>query len=331
MKLECYTYTSAEVSSVDPNGKVLVIGGSGFVGANVLNRLIQDGIKAIGFDVALPPPILNHKIKVVKGDMLDLPHLLHTINHYGIKGIIHTSAIMPSTGSEVSPTRTMRINVEGTLNVLEAARLAHLKRVVFCSTVAACGSYGLVKVREDDPPKYPFGWIYGLSKFTAEQICVHYLENFGVDVVTVRFTNVFGPGQRPFRKPFIAGAQMIDWFVQSAVKEGKIELDGVRDTEKDFTYVSDVVEGVLLAYEKEKLQHRLFNISSGKLTSTEEIIDVIAELLPNVSINVGPGVEEVLPYFDISRAEEELGYHPKYDLKRAITEYIEWLKSQPQP
>ena len=314
---------------LDPKGRVLVIGGSGFVGANILNRFIQDGKEAIGFDVAPPPRILSGKTEVLKGDILDLPRLLYITDHYNIEGIIHTSAIMPSTGSEDSPTRTMRINVEGTLNVLEVARLARLKRVVFCSTLAACGSYGLVRVKEDDPPKYPFGWIYGLSKFTAEQICHHYFKNFGVDVITVRFTNIYGPGQRPFKKPFIAGAQMIDWFVHSALKDGKIEVDGVRDTEKDYTYIKDVVDGVLLAYEKEDPQHRLFNISSGKLTSTDEIIEVISELFPDIDIKVGPGVEEVLPYFDISRAMRELGYKPKFDLKKAVKEYIKWLNKQP--
>lgn len=307
---------------------ILVTGASGFVGSNILQTLVEKGKSAVGYDVASPPPDLFGRVTVVKGDILDLSRILHLTNQYNVNGVIHTIAIMPSTGSEDMPAQAMKINVEGTLTILEAARLLNFRRVVFCSTVSACGDRGLVKVKEDDPSVFPFHEIYGLSKFMAEQLCLYYNERFGVDVVIVRFTNVYGPGQRPFRKPFIAGAQPIDWFLHSALSDGMIEMEKGRETRKDYTYIKDVVQGVLLAYEKEKPKYRLYNISSGKLTTIDEIIKAIKRVLPNVSANIGPGVEEALPYFDISRAQDDLGYQPLYDIEKAVPDYLDWLRSR---
>lgn len=307
---------------------VMVTGASGFVGSSILQKLLDNGKSAIGFDVASPPPHLFGKATVVKGDILDLSRILHLSKQYNVEGIIHTIAIMPSTGSEEMPAQTMRINVEGTITILEVARLLNLRRVVFCSTVSACGDKGLVKVKESDPSALPFHEIYGLSKFMAEQLCLYYNERFGVDVVIVRFTNVYGPGQRPFRKPFIAGAQPIDWFLHSALSDRTIKMEKGRETQKDYTYVKDVVQGVILAYSKEKPKYRLYNISSGKLTHMDEIITVIRRVLPDVSINIGPGIEEALPYFDISRAQDDLGYRPEYQVQKAIPDYIDWLRSR---
>ncbi|MGA2767024.1 MAG: NAD(P)-dependent oxidoreductase [Candidatus Bathyarchaeia archaeon] len=307
---------------------VLVTGASGFVGSNILQALVKEGKSAVGYDAAPPPPHLFGKVEVVKGDILDLSRILHLAKQHNIEGAIHTIAIMPSTGSEDMPLQTMKINVGGTLTILEAARLLNFKRVVFCSTVSACGDRGLVKVKESDPSALPFHEIYGLSKFVAEQLCLYYNERFGVDTVIVRFTNVYGPGQRPFRKPFIAGAQPIDWFIHSALSDGTIEMEKGRETRKDYTYIKDVVRGVLLAYEKEKPKYRLYHVSSGKLTTVDEIIKVIKQVLPNISVNIGPGIEEALPYFDMSRAQDDLGYQPQYDIEKAVPDYIDWLRSR---
>ena len=307
---------------------VMVTGASGFVGSSILQKLLDEGKNAIGFDVASPPPHLFGKATVVKGDILDLSRILHLAKEYNVEGIIHTIAIMPSTGSEDMPAQTVRINVEGTMTILEVARLLDLRRVVFCSTVSACGDKGLVKVKERDPSALPFHEIYGLSKFMAEQLCLYYSEKFGVDVVVVRFTNVYGPGQRPFKKPFIAGAQPIDWFLHSALTDKTIEMEKGLETQKDYTYIKDVVQGVILAFSKEKPKYRLYNISSGKLTRMDEIVKVISRVLPDVSINIGPGIEELLPYFDISRARDDLGYRPEYDVQKAIPDYIDWLRNR---
>src|SRR4030067_3587886 len=136
--------------------RVMVTGASGFVGSSILQKLLDEGKNAIGFDVASPPPHLFGKATVVKGDILDLSRILHLAKEYNVEGIIHTIAIMPSTGSEDMPAQTVRINVEGTMTILEVARLLDLSRVVFCSTVSACGDKGLVKVKERDPSALPF-------------------------------------------------------------------------------------------------------------------------------------------------------------------------------
>jgi nucleoside-diphosphate-sugar epimerase len=309
---------------------VLVTGASGFVGSYVLQKLVEDGKSAVGYDAAPPPPYLKDEIRkrVIKGDILDFTRLFSLIRDQGVEGIIHTIAMQPSTGSEEMPVQAMKINVDGTLNVLEAARLADLRRVVFCSTVSVYGNRGLTKVKEDEPPLLPFEEVYGLSKFAAEQLCLWYHKRFGVDAVTLRLVGVYGPGQRPFKKPFIAGAQPIDWFVHSALKDGRVEAEEIGDMKKDYTYVKDVAQGIFLAYEKEKPKYRLYNISGGKLIAIDEIVRAIRKVLPNVSVKVGPGAGEILPYPDISRARVDLNYEPQYDIERAIADYVEWLRKE---
>jgi nucleoside-diphosphate-sugar epimerase len=126
--------------------------------------------------------------------------------------------------------------------------------------------------------------------------------------------------------PFIAGAQPIDWFVHSALKHGRIEMGQGGDTQKDFTYVKDVVQGILLAYEKEEPTYRLYNLSSGKHILFRDVTNVIKKLLPDVSVNIGPGVLEVQGLQDISRARSDLDYEPQYDLEKGVKDYIQWLR-----
>ena len=180
---------------------VMITGGTGFVGSNINRTLIQEGTKTLAYDLqdrqsAVTADVAD-KTTLVKGDLLDLAKMLGTVRKYGVEGIIHTAADMsPRDAGVESPIWTFKANVEGTANVLETARLADLKRVVYTST---CGVYGYLdridehSQTEDEAPN-PRG-PYAITKYMGELMCRNYFESYGIDVVILRLPIMYGPGR----------------------------------------------------------------------------------------------------------------------------------------
>jgi nucleoside-diphosphate-sugar epimerase len=222
-----------------------------------------------------------------------------------------------------------RVNLGGTINVLEAARLNGLERVVYISSIGTLTAKKYEPLDEEHPVllpnEGPGGGAYGAAKVASECFCWSYYEGHGVDFVALRLSAVYGLSmQYPiYIKPM----------VENAVKGVPTKFRSGGDLPRDYTYVKDVANVVFLALnvDKAKLKDRIFLIGTGgKLVTPKELVGIIKEFIPNAEIEIGPGVEEwdkhEIRYrgvINIKRAKEQLGYEPQYDIRRGVKDYID--------
>lgn len=323
---------------------ILVTGGNGLIGANIVRILaeVHDDEVVI---VDASPDLAEHsvltevadKVKYVQGSVTDLALLLRTIKDHGVTEAVHGAAIIAGAAAR-RPSEALEVNILGTVNMLEAARIVGLRRVVALSSSAVMGDpEDLNTPRREDDIMLPAVGIYPISKLTCELLVNTYRSLYDVDAAIVRPRSVYGPGRWSVHHPMPV-PQVIH-----AVQRGE---DVIRpsgsDTKFDLTYVKDEANGIisLLKFDK-ALPHAVYNISAGRNVSMGEVFEVLRGLRPDVTIEVGPGLwEGVLPtgrqrdasYHssqrppqDVSRIREDIGFAPTWPVERAVPDYLTWL------
>jgi len=310
---------------------ILITGGAGFLGAHIARALLQRGDPVVIYDnlsTGLPqnPAGFQDRTKLVNGDILDLSFLLRTIIAEKVKRIIHTAALVSFAPSVEKPVLTAKINIEGTLNILEASRIAGIERVMDVSSEEVYGHFQYEPADEDHPfsPTAP----YAISKVAGEGFGQFYHRFFGLDVVTIRTSWVYGPGLPRARPP--------KTFIENGLVSIPTEMVSGSDHRIDHTYIDDFVQGALLAFDVKNPKHRVFNISSGRAYTFKEMAQMVIQIIPSAKITVGPGL---LPYFEgvegpqkgalnIHRAQSELGYQPHYDLFEGLKRYVNSIRKE---
>lgn len=324
---------------------VLVTGAAGFIGGNVVRILYERGEKPIGFDVGRVGPNsvlwdIKDEIPWAAGTIVDLSQLLRVVKEHKVEGIIHTAAQLGEANNE-RPVDAVRVNVEGTVNVLEAARILDLRRVVCCSSSTVVGAQTDLEkhVKEDDPPIVPQSGIYPVLKLATEGLVYNYQSLFGVSAVCVRPSRVYGPGSAPER----GKGHPIQFLTVEAVNGRDVDLETGADTLVDYTYVKDEAQGIILAYEAKSPTYTLYNLSYGDLRNPRQMAEVLTRLFPKWTGKLGPGLwpgwipkmELTGPAWqfslrsplDVSRAKTDLGYKP-HDIDSAIPDYVRWLRDR---
>ena len=254
----------------------LVTGGAGFIGSNIVEELVGRGEKVkvldnfiTGFRENLAP--FMDKIELIEGDIRDKIALGRALA--GVDFVIHQAALRSVPKSVDDPFTTNEINVFGTLNLLMAAKEAKIKRVVYASSSSAYGDVKRFPQRETDRamPISP----YGVSKLAAENYCVTFAKTFGLETVSLRYFNVFGPRQNPESKY----SAVIPAFLFKMVKGESpvVEWDGKQA--RDFTYVANVVMANLNACTAKGVSGEVFNVACGTTTSVIEIVDELNRIL----------------------------------------------------
>lgn len=303
---------------------VLVTGGSGFIGAAVTHEIIGMGRKAVVFSRTGKSERLagiENSIEIIKGDISDFPLLLKVIKNYDISCIIHMAFFTDIQQLEASPQKGIDINCKGFLNILEAARSSGIERVVWTSSAAVYGEtdrYGQLPVNEE-APFYPLN-VYGQYKAWCEWMGGHYHNKLGVRNISLRPTIVFGSG-RWFRG---SAAYAYDLFHGPA--SGKPVVLEWGDQLVDWIYVKDLARAIVLAGTLGKLNHRTFNICGHRAT-VADAAEMVKKLEPLADIKVLSGKRPMwVPYLDMTRSENELGYRPSYSLEDAFSEYMKEIK-----
>jgi UDP-glucose 4-epimerase len=229
--------------------------------------------------------------------------------------VFHQGALPSVPRSVQDPLTTSAVNVEGTLNVLLAARDEGVRRVVFASSSSVYGNCGeLPRVESQNPdPISP----YGVSKLAAERYCVSFARVYPLETVALRYFNVFGPNQDPTSQY----AAVVPRFVTAVAEERPISVYGNGDQKRDFTFVANVVDANLLAADGPGVSGRVLNVATGRATSVNELADTIGAVL-------GKEVErEFHPertgdvrdsWAEIGRARELLGWQPRIDLEEGL-------------
>lgn len=313
--------------------KVLITGGMGVMGAEASRKFVKEGFRPVIFARTRKESLIRDildKVDIELGDVSDLPSLLHAIKKHSVTHIVHAAALV-SAGCAVNPPMGVQVNVVGTMNVLEAARLFDIKRVVYTSAKGAYGpfvgeyEYPTYKPVTEDHPKNPVR-MYDSTKFMGENACMYYNEYMGLDVVALRFGTTYAVGK---------GTHGIHGVIGRIIEEPfhgrpfRIAKGG--DEKDDFIYNKDSAQGIFLACVAEKLQHRIFNIATGVGVTLKDFANAVRKQIPNADIEVGPGLaffERPFMYsvFDISRAKAELGYKPEYDVEKGVADYIESMR-----
>lgn len=318
-------------------GAVMVTGGTGVIGAWVTRQLVEQGTKVVTYsrhlDTALVKDIMG-RFDSMLGDIGDLPRLIQTVKQYKVDRIIHLSAILGEQ-PETNPREGYRVNAEGTLNVLEVARLMDVKRVVCASSKAVYdvtrGDYGhpAYKPMAEDYPRIP-NTVYGTTKVFVENMGLDFNRVYGLDFVALRFSSPYGIG-RLARHGIVSITSRI---IESAMLNQPLDIPQGAEQKDDFIYHRDVANGIVLACFADKLEHRIFNIGSGKGETLTHMIEIMSKIMGRkVPITIGPGLDYLrrrrtnrYSVFNIERAGKELGYSHGYDLESGVRDYVETMR-----
>ena len=299
----------------------VVTGGAGFIGSHLVERLLRDHPAAsvrvldnfsTGSETNLPfAAAAGERLQIVRGDIRDLPTVERVAA--GAAVIFHQAAMRSVPRSVADPLGANDHNVNGTLTVLEAARRAGVKRVVYASSSSVYGDRPDLPKREDQPPA-PIS-PYAVSKAAGEQYAAVWHRLYGVETIGLRYFNVFGPRQDPASEY----AAVIPRFILWALTRAPLEIHGDGQQSRDFTYIDNVVEANCLAADAPGAAGQAFNVGCGERVSLLQIAARLEELLGHpVARRHTPSRAGDVPHTlaDIDRAKRLLGYTPLVRVRR---------------
>jgi nucleoside-diphosphate-sugar epimerase len=315
--------------------RVLVTGGAGFIGSHIVDRLLRKDLEVVVIDNLTDGrlwKIAHHKdegeFHFVKGDILDFPVVRRIMK--GIDAVFHEAALASVRLSVENPLLANEINVKGTLNLLKASSDLGVKRFIYASSAAVYGDTESSQKREDMPtrPSSP----YGISKLAAENYVKIFQRLYGLETVSLRYFNVYGPRQRFDINCAYGG--VITIFLNRLLKNMSLVIFGDGEQTRDFIFVDDIVEANMLALNSRNACGDVFNIGTGVGVSVNQIAELLKELLgkkdlKNIYKEPRPA-ESRHGYADITKAEKTLGFHPKSDIKKGLTDLVNWYKSFPK-
>ncbi|MDB6028549.1 MAG: Epimerase [Verrucomicrobiales bacterium] len=312
----------------------LVTGGAGFIGSHVCERLLKDGhaVWALDdlnpfYDVALKQRNIRDIQKLAKpftfvqGDITDAPAVNELFGSVKFDQIIHLAARAGVRPSLAEPALYQRVNVEGTVNILEAARLTGVKKLTIASSSSVYGVNSKIPFSESDPI---FSAIspYAASKLACEALGHVYHHVYKMDVAMLRFFTVYGPRQRP--------DLAIHKFAHLISTGKPIPVFGDGSTKRDYTFVEDILEGILGCTRRE-LGFEVFNLGESQTIELSYLITLIEKALGKKAIidrqPSQPG-DVPITFADVSKARQMLGYRPRVKIEEGIPKFVEWFKSQ---
>jgi len=301
---------------------IVVTGGLGFIGSNLVEALIEEN-EVIIIDNLTSGKLINiehlenENLKLIKGSItdLDLKSIFNDVDY-----VFHEAALISVPESISNPLIYNEINVNGTLNVLIAAKDADVKKVVFASSSAVYGDNESLPINEDAPikPLSP----YAVNKAAGEMYCQVFTENYGLPTVSLRYFNVFGPRQDPDS----AYAAVIPKFINNILKGEKPVIYGDGNQSRDFIPVKQVVKANIQASQSGKTG--VFNVALGKRTTINQLLNIINDVMGTdvEPIYLDPRKGDIKhSVADISRAES-FGFNPNPEFKADLSDTVNWFK-----
>jgi UDP-glucuronate 4-epimerase len=310
----------------------LVTGGAGFIGSHVCERLLRDGHRVQAFDDLndfYDPQIkrrnlqdiqsLNRPFTFIHGDLTDVRAVGELFSAAKFDQVIHLAARAGVRPSLEQPALYQRVNVEGTVNLLEAARLAGVKKITLASSSSVYGVNAKVPFSETDPV---FSAVspYAASKLACEALGHVYHHVHGMDVAMLRFFTVYGPRQRP--------DLAIHKFTK-LIEDGRpIPVFGDGSTARDHTFIADIVDGVL-ACTKGEFGFEIFNLGESQTIRLDKLIGTIESALGKKAVidrqPLQPG-DVPITFADISKAQRMLGYNPRVKAEAGVPLFVDWFR-----
>jgi nucleoside-diphosphate-sugar epimerase len=304
----------------------LVTGGAGFIGSHLAEELTRRGHRVRVADSLITGKRANllhvKGVEFLEGDLADLAFAHRAVD--GTDYVLHQAAIPSVPRSVKDPIASHRANVEATVNVLVAARDARVRRLVFAGSSSAYGNTPTLPKREDMPssPLSP----YALQKVVGEQYLQMFRRLYGLETVSIRYFNVFGPRQDPTS----AYSGVISVFATALLENRAPVIYGDGEQTRDFTYVANVVDGVLRACDAPEANGEVINVATGSRISLNQLFrtmrDVVGGTLEPAYADVRPGdVKD--SQADIAKAQRLLGYQPIVSFEDGLKRTIEWYRT----
>jgi nucleoside-diphosphate-sugar epimerase len=305
----------------------LVTGGAGFIGSHLAEELERRGERVRVVDDLSTGHRRNlahlRTVQLVEGDLAD-PDVARRAME-GVDYVLHEAAIPSVPRSVKDPVTSNRANIDATLNVLVAARDARVKRVVYAASSSAYGDAAALPKREDMPtaPLSP----YALQKLVGEQYMKLFTSLYGLETVSIRYFNVFGPRQDP-SSPY---SGVISLFATALLQGRQPSICGDGEQTRDFTYVANVIDGVLRACTAPKASGEVINVATGGRVSINELCAAMARL---IGVEGSPAHVEPRPgdvrdsQADITKARELLGYEPIVSFEDGLARTVQWYREQ---
>jgi len=305
--------------------RILVTGAAGFIGSNLTNKLIELGAEVIGIDNLfngslenLENVIENKNFKFKKGDIRDLTFLLDVFEDIDI--LYHEAAFTSVPQSILMPESCNDVNVNGTLNILNAARKMDVEKIIFASSASVYGDLPELPKREDMTclPISP----YGVSKMTCEAYMQVYHQIYGLKTVSLRYFNVFGPRQKD--SPY---SGVIAIWLERLINNKDLIIYGDGEQSRDFTYVKDVIQANILAAEYD-IKGEILNIGANSPINLTNLAKLFFEITNREDLEIiytDPRPGDILhSYGDISKAKSKIKYQPQYTQKEGLKDYFIW-------
>lgn len=305
--------------------KIIVTGAAGFIGSNLTDKLLELEAEVIGIDNLfngrlenLEIALKNKNFQFHKGDIRDLNFLLDMFE--GVKIIYHQAAFTSVPQSVKMPQNCNDVNVNGVLNVLNAARKKNVEKVIFASSASVYGDTPKLPKKED-MPRLPIS-PYGVAKLACEAYMQIYYHLYRLKTISLRYFNVYGPRQRD--SPY---SGVIAIWLGRIIRNEDLIIFGDGKNSRDFTYIKDVVQANLLAAEKNTVGE-IINIGANSPIKLTNLAKLILKLTNKENLKIiytDPRPGDILHSFgDISKAKSLLGYQPKYNQEDGLRDYFNW-------
>jgi nucleoside-diphosphate-sugar epimerase len=297
--------------------RVLVTGGGGFIGSNLVRALLErgDAVRVLdNFSTGSRSNLEGLDVDVLEGELRSYERVHNAVR--GVEVVYHLGALGSVPRSVQDPLTSNAVNVDGTLNVLLAARDEGVRRVVFASSSSVYGSSGTLPRTEEmaTDPISP----YGVAKLAAERYCVSFSRVYDrFETVVLRYFNVFGPRQSPYSQY----AAVVPLFVTRVARGERIVVHGDGEQSRDFTYVGNVVDATVRAADASNASGRIFNVAAGRPASVNELAAAIGTILERpVEIEHAPARPGDVrdSWADVSAARDVLGYEPSVPLEEGL-------------
>lgn len=308
----------------------LVTGGAGFIGCNVVRRLLLEGYEVRvldNFSTGSRDNLKGLDVELIEGDLTSYHMVQRAVQ--GVDFVLHQGALPSVPRSVRDPITTTNVNVMGTLNLLTAAQEVGVKRVLYASSSSVYGDTPELPKRETmlPQPKSP----YAASKLTGEHLCRSFYETYGLETVALRYFNVFGP----FQNPFSEYAAVIPKFITAALSGKSVTIFGDGNQSRDFTFVQNVVEANLAAMKaSEAALGKVMNVACGQSYTLLEFIELLKQLL---GTHVNHECKDLRPgdvqhsWADISLARDLIGYTAPVSFEEGLRQTITWYSQGPAP
>jgi UDP-glucuronate 4-epimerase len=311
---------------------VLITGGAGFIGSHLVDLLLKEGSWNItvidNFDdfyspdikqANIKPHLKNPNYKLYKSDICDLDSLRKIFQENNLDLIIHLAALAGVRPSIMRPRAYVKVNVEGTTNLLEMAKDFQVKKFIFGSSSSVYGINCKVPFSEDDKISLTIS-PYASTKAAGELLCHTYSHLYNIKTICLRFFTVYGPRQRP--------DLAIHKFSRLIWEEKPIQMFGDGTTKRDYTYIEDILQGIRAAIDYEESQYEIFNLGESRTIELKYLIHLLeTNLGKKAKIQQLPPQPGDVPitFADISKARKLLGYNPKTPIEQGIKEFTEWF------